>query len=454
MIDTLVLRIHNLSKYPYLYEKFIRDSPQTITKAVVNNSAVPHLENAQSFALVFHNSGSVLPVTQRSSYNIASSNYSVSYYVNAAADWIEFNLSLPKYLYSTNVLQFISRYDQSQHKTFEMLISFIKDFIRKELDNVPVLEDVEIHRVDLCYNQFFVTKEDALAYLDEQKKLLVKYARSSRNNYRSYDTSLVYITRRYSFKIYHKGTEFEKNDMKELMKKNPLKLDIPTLKKTADTILRYEMTIRNTYINYIFGQMIGASSNKINFNRMHKVYKCILLMVKAGYSREIEGYTTKAKQFYVSTPFDWHHNPFTVDPKITFATFDYEIFNNLYQEFWNRVNMYQITPVPTAQAIKNQIEDYNQQLKDYAKKMKSYGQDVKEQKKYASSLVLFAYLSQLVPIETVKKLLPRRTVFGLTTKAKEMGITIGNGVINIPIPRTDWFNYFNELGYLHRDDYF
>jgi hypothetical protein len=37
---------------------------------------------------------------------------------------------------------------------------------------------------------------------------------------REYSTSLMYVTKRYSAKIYHKGSEYEKNDLKEHLKIN------------------------------------------------------------------------------------------------------------------------------------------------------------------------------------------------------------------------------------------
>jgi len=68
-----------------------------------------------------------------------------------------------------------------------------------------------------------------LKYLEQQKKLKDKYSRSSTNGAGDYDTSLTYKTKRYSFKIYHKGTEFRQNDKRKLADNNPTGIDIDDL---------------------------------------------------------------------------------------------------------------------------------------------------------------------------------------------------------------------------------
>ncbi|MBN8785456.1 MAG: hypothetical protein J0I84_00045, partial [Terrimonas sp.] len=216
MIDTIVLRIHNISKYKRLYDQFYRPTKEknSITKAYIDEDSGEYMEMGYSAALVFHDNNRVLPLMHRSAVYVPSSHYSVSYVISTQKDFLEFNFSIPKYIWSTNVMQFINLFDNSETILFGELQKFITEFINDNCHERPLMDDIEINRIDFCYNQFFNSKDDALAYLAEQNKLLVKYARSSGNKFRSYDTSIMYVTRRYSFKIYHKGTEFAKNDYK------------------------------------------------------------------------------------------------------------------------------------------------------------------------------------------------------------------------------------------------
>ena len=65
----------------------------------------------------------------------------------------------------------------------------------------------------------------------------------------------MYITKRYSAKIYHKGSEYLKNDLKEHRKINKERghqyFKTDQYKALADRILRYELTLRTDMLNYL-----------------------------------------------------------------------------------------------------------------------------------------------------------------------------------------------------------
>jgi hypothetical protein len=64
----------------------------------------------------------------------------------------------------------------------------------------------------------------------------------------------MYKTQRYSVKVYHKGTEFAKNDAKQLRALNErgASFDVQHYQDFADTMLRYEMTFRSSYMSYLY----------------------------------------------------------------------------------------------------------------------------------------------------------------------------------------------------------
>src|SRR5205085_12548093 len=135
------------------------------------------------------------------------------------------------------------------NESYDLLISFLRKFFHWEFMMCTVqFTDVEINRIDVCFNQVFKSKDDALLYLEYQKRLKKKYARDENGVMRGYETSLMYVTSRYSAKIYHKGTEYEKHDKKEHLKYNKEKatqyFKTEKLQAIADRVLRYELTLR------------------------------------------------------------------------------------------------------------------------------------------------------------------------------------------------------------------
>jgi hypothetical protein len=113
----------------------------------------------------------------------------------------------------------------------------------------------------------FDTKEDAIDYLNHCKKLKKKNARDTTNYSRGrhWKTSLSYVTDRYSFKIYHKGSEFAKNDAKKLTEINlsgnhKFRFPITYYQSFADRILRYEMTFRGSQMSYLYMNNIFRST--------------------------------------------------------------------------------------------------------------------------------------------------------------------------------------------------
>lgn len=440
MIDTIILRIHNIDKYKTIYEKFYNPTKKkhSQTVAVVDESTGLLEETTYTNALLFHDTDRVLPLIHRNNISLPSNHYSVSYKADFNKKEIEFNFSIPKYEYSTNVMQFISMYDQGYMMCFKMLVVFIKDFIKQTFDQEPIMEDVEINRIDLCYNQFFLKKEDALTYLDEQKKLLVKYARSSKNNFRSYDTSLMYITQRYSFKIYHKGTEFKKNDYRELVKNgNPKNLPLQELQEHADCILRYEMTFRNTMLQYLTKHHFFISSDKALYPEyaFHPVSKFYRSLVSNGLMKEYEKKKNRKMIFTLKSVFDTTRNiEFLYNSDA--VTFDETIFRICFDTFWKKVNDYQLSEAVNVPNLAAQIKRYNDD-----NKIKRHYTSKQVNDKNVSRILTAALLSHYHNIDDLKNYLPQRTFYRMKADLKKVGLSSLNCHLGFPKPSLDYSDY-------------
>jgi len=278
MIDTIVLRLHDLLKYENLIKNLDRlntQGYQTETGKVDSGEILELRKQGVTKprqivdCLRMNHSGEFLIKQKRAKHLIASSHYSISYQVDHLKDFAEFNLSVPKYIFGSNVLQFVEHFgdpgytfhecvnlDYNLERSFELLQGFLQWFFKTEFSGSPVDQrDVEIHRIDVCYNQVFPSMKDALCYLEYQKRLKKKYARNEEGVMRDYATSLMYVTKRYSAKIYHKGSEYKRNDLKEHLAFNKKRgydyFDTDKYQAFSDKILRYELTLRTDMLNYL-----------------------------------------------------------------------------------------------------------------------------------------------------------------------------------------------------------
>src|SRR5690606_39225786 len=123
---------------------------------------------------------------------------------------------------------------------YERIIEFIYTFFDdlSVLINLPSIanfniQNVEIKRLDLCYNQFFLSQEMVVDYIRAQKKFYEAKIKKNSLVGNETDTSLYYrhSTDGFYFKIYSKGHEFENNDLPRLLKENEQKFDRDTSEK-------------------------------------------------------------------------------------------------------------------------------------------------------------------------------------------------------------------------------
>lgn len=173
-----------------------------------------------------------------------SSDYRIQFWASENADAITLRFAIPKYLYNHNIAQFVPNYASERFKRepFSMrewsgqikhIRQRIIEIIYTLFDDLSVMlntesianfdiSNVEVKRLDLCYNQYHTSKENVLDYLNAQKKIFTSRVKKNTQTYDTMETSLYY---RHSddgfyFKIYHKGSEFLHADFPRLFKEN------------------------------------------------------------------------------------------------------------------------------------------------------------------------------------------------------------------------------------------
>ncbi|QQL51098.1 phage/plasmid replication domain-containing protein [Mucilaginibacter ginkgonis] len=438
MIDTINFRLNNVSRYKIIESQYQQFERSAKTVFEVDHDTGEIADNSKIRAIMHHDSDTITPLSKRSSLFIASSHYNVSYFYNYSGNFIDFNFAIPKYMYGTNILQFVQYFGQDYESVFKHLRSFVASFVKKHFLETIDYKDLELTRLDLCYNQFFNSKYDAMKYLAEQKELMKKHARSTKNDYRSYETSLMYTTKRYSFKIYHKGTEFRKHDRKELAKKNPTGYQIENLQDISDRILRYEVTFRKSQINYLFEKSDLhnryvpelANANSHSWAKMKNPEYYALCME----------FVEQSKRFVFA-------NVDNIDAvEFKMVTFDLNVFKLLYDFFWQTVFKYQLRQKMSVYDVIKQIDAKNE-IRD-----KAQSKQLREKLSFNKPMItVLALLTQHQSIDDLRKsgLMSKTTFYKYQKKLAELGIDSESRLTDIPIPPLDYRDYFYNFGNSH-----
>lgn len=452
MIDTINLNIYNLEKY----EPIINFLEHTQTKNAttflqkVDEETGEVLENKKGAAVFFHNRDSFLFRTTRDFINSPSSAYRPVFTINRLVSpaRLEFNLSIPKYVYGSNILQFINYYDTMSAATFEKLLQFIEEFRKSTFIQVIDKEDIEIARIDFCYNQYFLNKENSLNYLEEQKIVLSKMAKGGgQPSY--FPTSLFIKYDAYSFKIYHKGTEFKKGDYNELCKGGH-KLDVQMLQQIADRNLRYETSYRRKYFNEIYQSFYNNhKSKKAKKSSIHyKLNVQLKLNSDSKFQRKFmlcsdydnwKTYKNLDKTKYQN---EWYmrfqHNKY--------VTFDFYLFNELYNKFWQQVKKFQITSINDVSGLRSKLNALNQ---DIILRNKVFGK--KEKVQDVQRLVFWVKQSQK---QSLKKYvtdgdLSEAQYYRILKKFRELDLSDYNPNVRMPQPNLEYTDYKYYFGAYH-----
>ncbi len=479
MVDTIVLRVHDLREHAEL-AKFINQyfngtSKNTIYLSPEESDNIRSSEtmDAKTFIDYFWNSktGGTHIVRYKSQEKINNSgHYYFHVFENIDMDYLEINLSIPKYLFGTNILMLCehiwdknfqfsvnSSLDYNLKRTYDLLSSFLHKFFEREFifDGIVNYSKVEINRIDISFNQVFHDKEYALEYLNYQKRLRKKNLRSDSNSYRAYETSLMYISKRYSVKIYHKGTEYAKHDRKEHERINKLKgreyFDIEGLQQFADKMLRYEITFRDTMLSYLYNHKVFRKDCTIHKGR-YEIYKKVESQIhkndiisdkinsfklespKNKYienhpyividkndmviHKKISRFLNRNRQFLMKvgpevTDFNSKTSSLPFDPR---AFFSRELFKECARFFKSFLKDFHIKEKPSECVVSDRIDEYNS--KNYSKLPKN------EMLKFYALLQNFSFEDIMK-----RKLYSKATFYRYKQRFEQIGITQNNVVV-------------------------
>jgi len=478
MIDTLVLRVHDLIRHHRFVDIVRRDfmfkyeERQNVAPAKeVENFSKAHFATDTMMLNYFRIAGIGNDRLKRMSLKKInnSGHYFLNAYINKDDDFVEFNFSVPKYIYGTNVLMYVVhpwdknftyyRHNSLKHNlvnSYERLMRFIRYFFETEFpDDLSIdARYIEINRIDLCYNQVFLSKEDAIEYLDIQKSIQRKHTRQDSNKYREYETSFMYVNDRYSLKVYHKGAEYKKRDRKEQKKINSLHqkqvFDIQGLQNFSDRMLRYEITFRKSMLSYLFNQYVFRKNCPVHKDLMTTYKKVESIIAK----NERVSTSLKQKKKEITKQKYLEENPFqkiemndkrnhkyirdllfkekkfmyVVDDRVNEfnnitarynyfeprAHFSKAVFNECANFFLDFINEFQIYEKPAFNSVDDLIDAYNK---------------VHEEDKLPKKEMLKFYkLLETMTFDEIKKsnLYSKPTFYRYKSRFKKIGITQNN----------------------------
>lgn len=244
--------------------------------------------------------------TRKTHKTEASSHYKYIIHADPPSNTVDVEFSLPKFKYGTNVFQLVpglmnprftydtdklsSVYKVASPDAWFELIATLKECLFKMAGGFEAdLTGSRLMRIDLCWNQVFDTPKGAMEYQDRQRLVKKKYWRKEKNiSYYSNEegsTDIFFGNKKYAFKIYHKGPEFAKNDIKELRRVKALDKkgnvvaanNVEQIQEFANRCLRYEMTFRSEKISEIYVAQFYRSKDR---NRANALYKRLLNLAR------------------------------------------------------------------------------------------------------------------------------------------------------------------------------
>lgn len=316
-MDTVVLRLHNLQKYFWVVNQVVAlTSGYTVSmnQLEVNTPAKELLKKMKEYAsegvfitegeideiinhkhnqinsigqylnlktVIYHDSNRKLNLAYRRKHKAISSSYDLLTNVCYDRDYIEWNFSIPKFLYGNNIAQFVSHpgehnftklandYTSATRNYYERFIYFIhrffaKNFVFDKTNWKFDFLDLELNRLDYSWNCFFRSESESKVYLDYIKKIKPKGVREN-SDVRGglYGGTYMIVRDGYSTKVYHKGTEFKTKDRRELLKNPDITTEyIDSLQELADRCLRFEITLRNQQLSYLYQTNIFRTNSK------------------------------------------------------------------------------------------------------------------------------------------------------------------------------------------------
>lgn len=369
MVDSITLILHDLKKHELIlnsirtitsgFRKFDSSDNDQLSKDLNRlggtlNHEITYFEDSSKFKekMIFR------------SRHQPSSHYKVIFMVDIKQDLITFSFSVPKYFYGHNIAQAICNTNEVDFSMinsdinhhvkngFPRLIKYIKTYFSNEFPACPFdMRELELSRIDFCYNQIFKSKSDALEYLEFQRGIRKKHLRDNSTKSNNYQTSIHYSNKDYSVKIYHKGTEYSKNDKQEHIKINRVshKFDVDYLQEFSDKILRYEITLRPSYMSYIYNQKLFRNESK-----QFKTWKLLYNKIKSK-NKELENKKFSTQQ-EKNRNYEDIYNQFRnkIDKKTMMPMFEW-----LYFHYYKKQNETPFTFTMICKLINNFYKDFD-----------------------------------------------------------------------------------------------
>lgn len=256
----------------------------------------------------------------------------------------------------------------------------------------------------------------------------------------------MFKTRRYTFKIYHKGTEFRKNDYPKLVKNNPRNLPLAYFLEQADNILRYEISFSSPGFNYLhdthfFDSFARSLSPRVSNHPLLRYRSAMKLLVGSdAFSR----YRKRSKKFTLA-PFDYNQ-PVPEFYDAMSLHFDKAFFCILWDTFYKKMEEYQIQSCFSVTDAFNKIKSVNDKILDDNRFL-----PVSKQKTtlYVHSLIMPCLLiAQGFNLRTVYKegLISKTTYYATISRLKSIGVTANSTSLLIPMPSLYWKEFLIYFG--------
>lgn len=393
MIDTITLRIHNAKQYN-LYEYFNR--PGIGVTHLSGDLESYKADPSRLSGLYFNDSDTFLVVRRMGRLYNPSSNYYVGIKCDPGNNYVDIEYSAPKWRYAHNVAQLIDYYDQSSAKCFQVLIRHLATFVEKHIPFRIAESDIEIRRIDFCYNQFFESQAIAEQYLELMKPVFNKLSRKNGTIPVPHEHGVHFTTRRYSFKVYHKGSEFRKNDYYKLLEKCPPGYDIEATARAADRILRYEVTFRHSGLNYIFHQLYEKAKNP-GKDAKRSIYRKMFYVARVEKKSVNRSFCIKSEYDYLDVDqplgeMQFRYHDLFVPGRVTF---DQVLFDQLFKFTWDKIKAVAVIPSGDAKKFIDLVVKANNQTASEARARAMFSRNPKKPHKANSrKLLLWFQMSQ------------------------------------------------------------
>lgn len=237
MIDTIKISVYKEFNST-IYETLLYNS-ENRSHGFRTNSATGITEKVDVFRAVSNIYDTYDMLLIKGKINVPSWNYDINY--RCFDDRIDLEFSLPKFVYGTNCFELRNHSNiSSDQSPYDMLVLALKKFFDYYFcGHVVDWGGIALLRWDICFNQLYSSKNEALKALE-----IIKLKHSRQKDTRNYKTGFIALTSSKFFKIYHKGAEFDKHD------KRKLKINTDYLQDFSDCILRYERKITPKNIAY------------------------------------------------------------------------------------------------------------------------------------------------------------------------------------------------------------